>query len=355
MPTPPRPTIIAVGASAGGLEAFIKLVKKIKLTDQVCVIFSQHLDPSHPSLSPEIISKSVKIKVVEIRNRMKIDPGCIYIQPSNTILKISKKTFGLTPRTKKTQTQIIDLFFNSMAQARHANLIGILLSGHGKDGALGLKKIKEQGGVTFVQDPASADSKEMPKNAILLKAADYVLPLSDIARTVNKALTGKLKLPLDGAKKTNDEQVMAEILGIVKKDLHVDFTLYKPSTIIRRIQRRMNVNKSATLSEYLHYLKMNPKESKLFYEDILIHVTTFFRDPKAFDRLKEDVFPEILKNKKDNQPLRIWVAGCSTGEEAYSLAMLLNEFLVEEKAQNTFQIFATDISETSIQFARTGI
>ncbi|MCE3012667.1 MAG: PAS domain-containing protein, partial [Proteobacteria bacterium] len=352
---PTRPTIIAVGASAGGLEAFIKLVKKIKLSEQACVVFSQHLDPSHPSLSPEIISKSVRLEVVEIRNRMKIEPGCIYIQPSNTILKISKKTFGLTPRTKRSQTHIIDLFFESVAQARHANLIGILLTGHGKDGALGLKTIKEQGGVTFVQDPASADSKEMPRNAILLKAADYVLPLSEIARTVNKALTGKLKTPVVVAKKPIDQQVIAEILGIVKRDLHVDFTLYKPSTIIRRIQRRMNVNKTATFSKYLEYLKVTPEESKLFYDDILIHVTTFFRDPKAFDRLKEDVFPEILKNKKTNQPLRIWVAGCSTGEEAYSLAMLLTEFLHEQKAQNTFQIFATDISEVSIQFARTGI
>lgn len=350
-----RKTIIAIGASAGGLETFITLLKKIKMNSSTCVIFSQHLDPSHPSLSVEIVNKAVKGKVVEIKNRMRISGGTIYIQPSNTILKIAKDTFTLSRRTTKSQTHIIGLFFQSLAKNKSSRLIGVLLSGHGKDGSLGLKVLKDQGAQTYVQDPASAKSKEMVRNAILLEPTHMVLPVEGIARSINKIIADPESRSVPVHKQKLNDQHISEILAVLKRDLNVDFTLYKPSTILRRIKRRMSFNKITSLEKYLQLVNTNPAEAKLFCEDILIHVTTFFRDPVAFEQLKKIVFPEILKNKKANQPLRIWVAGCSTGEEAYSLAILLTEFLHEQKAQNTFQIFATDISEAAIHAARAGV
>ena len=350
-----RTTVIAIGASAGGLETFIKLLKKIKMNSSTCVIFSQHLDPGHPSLSLEIVTKAVEGHVVEIKNKMKISAGTIYIQPSNTILKISKETFTLTRRTNKSQTHIIDIFFESLAKNTTSTLMGILLSGHGKDGSLGLKFLKDQGALTYVQDPATAKSKEMLKNAILLDSSHFVMTVEEIARSLNKIMAQPKSRSTPAQKKKSIDQLTREILAVLKRDLNVDFTLYKTSTILRRIHRRMSFNKISSLENYLELLQTNPAESKLFYADILIHVTTFFRDPKAFEQLKKLVFPEIIKNKKANEPLRIWVAGCSTGEEAYSLAILLKEFLYEVKARNTFQIFATDMSEAAIQVARTGI
>ncbi len=343
-----------MGGSAGGLEAFVQLSKKIKINKNSCVVFSQHLDPTHPSLSLQIVSAGLKCEVREIKNGMKIEAGFFYIQPSNTILKTVKETFKLSKRTKQAQTHIIDIFFESVALMNKKNVVGVLLSGHGKDGTKGLKAIQLGGGVTFVQDPKSAKSKEILTNAIKNKAADNVLTTDKIAASINKLTEDKTETS-KAATSTQEDKVITAIINVIKKNTHVDFTLYKPSTILRRINRRMSFNKVRTTAQYLKILETNPKEVQLFYEDILIHVTTFFRDPLAYERLKKEIFPDILKNKKTNRPFRLWVAGCSTGEEAYSLAILLTEFFHEQKSHETFQIFATDISEKAIQTARAGV
>ncbi len=331
--------MIGVGASAGGLEAFKKLVRAIPENSGMAYILVQHLEPTHESMLMDILQKITRIPVREITNNVLVEPDHIYVIPSNRLLTANDGRLELSPRpTIKERNMSIDVFFTSLSEVHQQHAIGVVLSGMGTDGTLGLKVIKERGGFTFAQDPASAAFKGMPESAIGAGAVDFVFPPEHIPLQVPKLF-----------------ESFTQLLALVGDKNGTDFTAYKQSTIRRRIMRRMGLKKIDDIAHYYMYCKENVIEQDLLYQDLLIPVTGFFRDPGTFELLCTEIFPQLLKVKSKANPLRIWIAGCSTGQEAYSMAICLNDHLGEKLSAYKIQIFATDIMERSITRARTGI
>lgn len=349
--------VVGIGASAGGLDAFKKLLKAIPENSGMAYVLVQHLDPTHESLLPELLQKVTAIPVLEITDDIKVQPDHIYIIPSNKMLLATDGILQLSPRPEKGKNQRnlpIDLFFNSLAEVHQSYAIGVVLSGTASDGTLGLKAIKEQGGLTFAQDEESAAYDSMPHSAMMAGVVDFILPpekipgkLVELTNTIYKTGEEPHSIP------EKDEATFKQILSLLRIRKGTDFTYYKQTTIRRRILRRMVLNKDKEPASYLNYLRENKGEQDALYQDLLIPVTSFFRDPKVFDNLCESVFPNIIKNKAIGESIRVWVAGCSTGEEAYSIAICLKEFLGDKNEK--VQIFATDISEPAIAKARAGI
>lgn len=345
--------VVGIGASAGGLDAFKRLLKAIPETSGMAYVLVQHLDPSHESVLPALLQKVTNIPVVEIKDDVIVEPDHIYIIPSNKMLLANDGVLELSPRPSKANNERylpIDIFFTSLAEVHHSHAIGVILSGTASDGTQGLKAIKDHGGITFAQDEATAAYDGMPTSAIQAGVVDFILApekipqkILEITQSINKS----------GNEEQSDEEVFKQILLLLRIRKGTDFTYYKQTTIQRRILRRMVLNKKDTPTAYLKYLRDHSAELDVLFQDLLIPVTSFFRDPKTFDNLYESVFPEIIKNKIAGEPVRIWVAGCSTGEEAYSFAICIKEFLGESAEK--VQIFATDLSERAINKARTGI
>ena len=349
--------VVGIGASAGGLDAFKKLLKAIPEDSGMAYILVQHLDPNHESMLPELLQKVTKIPVLEISDDIKVQPNHIYVLPSNKIMVASDGILLLAPRPTKNKNERnlpIDLFFTSLAEVHQAHAIGVVLSGTASDGTLGLKAIKDYGGITFAQDEASAAYESMPHSAAQAGVVDFILPPEKIPEKLLEVT--KITNGIDGDEQNipmKDEDMFKNMLSLLRIRKGTDFTYYKQTTIRRRILRRMALKKNEEPAEYLKYLRENKAEQDILYQDLLIPVTSFFRDPKSFDNLCETVFPLIVKNKEVGEPIRVWVAGCSTGEEAYSVAICLKEFLGDNQAK--VQIFATDISEPAIAKARMGI
>ena len=349
--------VVGIGASAGGLEAFKKLIKAIPENSGMAYVLVQHLDPDHDSVLTELLQKITKITVSEITDEIKVKPNHIYIIPSNKMLVANDGVLKLSPRPERNKTDRnlpIDIFFNSLAEVHREHAIGVVLSGTASDGTLGLKAIKDNGGITFAQDEASAAYDSMPKSAVHAGVVDFILPPEEIPGKLieirNKAILTDAEL---NKIRPEEEDIFRNILSLLLTRKGTDFTHYKQTTIRRRILRRMSINETEQAADYLKYLQENKKEQDALYQDLLIPVTSFFRDKKVFEDLCETVFPQIVKNKKSDEPLRIWVAACSTGEEAYSMAMCLLEFFGDSKEK--VQIFATDLSEPAILKARAGI
>ena len=348
--------VVGIGASAGGLDAFKKLLKAIPDDSGMAFVLVQHLDPTHESMLPELLQKVTNIPVLEITDDLKVQPNHIYCIPSNKMMVATDGVLLLAARPAKSKTERnlpIDLFFNSLAEVHQANAIGVVLSGTASDGTLGLKAIKDHGGITFAQDEASAAYEGMPHSAVQAGVVDFILPPEKIPQKLmeltsiilgNEANNPHSPLQYD--------DVFKQILSLLRIRKGTDFTYYKQTTIRRRILRRMALNKNEDPSSYLKELKDNKAEQDILYQDLLIPVTSFFRDPKTFYNLCETVFPLLVKNKIAGEPIRIWVAGCSTGEEAYSIAICFKEFLSDNQR---VQIFATDLSEPAITKARSGI
>ena len=349
--------VVGIGASAGGLDAFKKMLKAIPNNSGMAYVLVQHLDPTHESLLPDLLQKVTTIPVLEITDDIKVQPDHIYIIPSNKMLLANDGVLQLSPRPEKGKDRRnlpIDLFFNSLAEVHQSYAIGVVLSGAASDGTLGLKAIKAQGGLTFAQDEESAAYKSMPHSAMMAGAADFILPpekipakLVELTNSIYKIREEAQSIP------GQDETVFKQILSLLRFRKGTDFTYYKQTTIRRRILRRIALNKNKEPDVYLKYLRENTPEQDALYQDLLIPVTSFFRDPKVFDNLCESVFPNIIKSKTVGEPIRVWVAGCSTGQEAYSIAICLKEFLSGKPEK--VQIFATDISEPAIAKARAGI
>jgi len=349
--------VVGIGASAGGLEAFKKLLKAINENSGMAYVLVQHLDPNHESFLPAILQRVTKIPVLEISDEIEVLPNHIYILPSNKMLIATDGVLQLSPRPEKSKNERnlpIDLFFTSLAEIHQTHAIGVVLSGTASDGTKGLKAIKDQGGITFAQDEASAAFDGMPSSAILAGVVDFILPPEEIPQ---KLLDIKNKVNLTDEELLNiavpDDEAFKQILYLLRTRKGTDFTYYKQTTIRRRIMRRIALNKNDGPVAYLNYLREHKTELDALYQDMLIPVTTFFRDTKVFDNLCESVFPHIVKNNISGEPIRVWVAGCSTGQEAYSLAICLKEFLGSK--QEKVQIFATDISEPAILKARKGL
>jgi len=350
--------IIGIGASAGGLDAFKSLLKAIPEDSGMAYVLVQHLDPTHESILPEILQRITKIPVLEITDDIPLAPNHIYVIPSNKMLLSTDGILKLSNREKKINLSI-DVFFTSLAEVHKEFAVGVVLSGTGTDGTLGLKAIKEHGGISIAQDTESAGFDGMPQSAINAGDVDFILSpekipeqLLHINSTYRSTHIFKEveELPKD------DEAIFKQILSLLRQRSGVDFTYYKQPTFHRRIARRIAITKNKNLSGYLKFLRTDKAEQDALFQDVLIPVTSFFRDPKAFQFLTSTVFPALLNNKSQDKLIRIWVAGCSTGEEAYSIAICLHEYLALSKKEGTkIQIFASDISENSIKKARHGI
>ncbi len=357
--------VVGIGASAGGLEAFKNLIKAIPENSGMAYILVQHLHPEHESALPEILQRVTNIPVVEISDNVHVDPNHIYVIPSNKTLVATDGVLKLSPRSGKDQRNMpIDVFFSSLAEVHQAHSIGVVLSGTGSDGTAGLKDIKVHGGFTFAQDVASATYDGMPQHAIDAEVVDFVLPPDKIPARLMELQQSFIISPDDKLtpKNKTDEDGFRQILALLRVRAGVDFSYYKQTTVRRRIIRRMVILHLETITDYLDYLKKNKPELDILFQDLLIPVTSFFRDTITFESLCETVFPEIIKNlltvqagRSASNPLRLWVAGCSTGQEAYSIAMCIHEYLSDHVSNLKIQIFATDISEKSIKKARSGI
>lgn len=349
--------IAAIGTSAGGLEALRGLLGALPADVEMAIVIIQHLSPNHGSMLPDILSKATPRPVKEIRNGARLAHGEIYVMPPNCNVTLDRERFRLTPRIGPGRHMPVDTFFRSLAQEQPHRAIAIILSGAGSDGALGIQEIKGAGGITFAQDDRSARFDGMPRNAVATGAVDYILPPEKIAAELRRICKdhGSQFLPEDKERPNLEESRLADIFSLLRRNTGVDFSRYKQSTVRRRILRRMLLLKMTVLPEYIEYLRGHPAEVNALYQDILINVTGFFRDPEAFETLKREIAPKILRERGNDAAVRIWVPGCSTGEEAYSLAIILLESLGDMATNVPVQIFATDLSEAALAKARTGI
>ncbi len=359
--TAARPnSIVGVGASAGGLEAFEQLLAALPEDSGMAFVLVQHLAPKHESILSELLSKSTRMPVVEVTEGVAVRPNEVYVIPPNADMSIMDGVLHLSPLSPdRARRMPIDMFLRSLAEDQQSRAIGVILSGTASDGTLGIQAIKALGGVTFAQDDESAKYNAMPRSAIAAGNVDFVLPPESIARELTR-IAKHVHLfapdePVESAETTTKNETLTKIYSLLRNFSRVDFSYYKPGTIKRRITRRMFLRKIDNLEMYLQFLRKNREEVENLFNDVLINVTGFFRDSDAFESLCKEAFPLMLKNKTPNAPIRIWVPGCSTGEEAYSLAIALLEFLGERASSLLIQIFATDISQAIIQKARTGI
>lgn len=352
--------IVGIAASAGGLEAFTELLKHLSTDTGMAFVLIQHLDPNHKSLLTEILGRTTEMPVCEVTDGMEVQPNQVYIIPPNAKMILSQGVLQLTPREKTYGKYLpADSFFVSLAADRGEKAIGVVLSGSDGDGSQGLIAIKDAGGVTFAQTERSAKFDSMPNTAVATGNVDFILPPQKIAQELanlshNPFVGNSFAVKAFGQSPPPNDSIW-RILALLQSATGVDFRDYKPTTIYRRIQRRMLLYKLEELDDYAQYLQEHPAEVKALYEEILIHVTSFFRVTEAFQVLKEQVFPRIIENKSAEEPIRIWVAGCATGEEVYSIAIGLLEFLEDKARRLPIQIFATDISESAINKARLGI
>jgi two-component system CheB/CheR fusion protein len=348
--------IVGIGASAGGLDAFKRLLAAIPEVSGMAYVLVQHLDPTHESVLPEILQRVTTIPVLEITDDIHLAPDHIYVIPSSKMLFSTDGVLKLIEREKNALNLSIDIFFTSLAEVHKEFAVGVVLSGTGSDGTLGLKAIKGHGGISMVQDSESATYDSMPQSAVNAGVVDFILapekiPLQLLEIRSTYKTSHFFKEPEEMPK--DDEGIFKQILLLLRQRSGVDFTYYKQPTFHRRIARRIAIVKKKDLTDYLKFLRTNKAEQDALFQDVLIPVTSFFRDPKTFLALTETVFPAILKNKAADKPIRIWIAGCSTGEEAYSIAICLHEFLGEKSAYPKIQIFASDISDKVIKKART--
>jgi two-component system CheB/CheR fusion protein len=312
----------------------------------------QHLDPTHASQLADVLSRTTAIPVVTVTHGLRVEPDHIYVIPPNTDMTIGAGAFALTPRATEERHTPIDHFFRSLAQELEGRAIGVVLSGTGSDGTLGLRAIKAEGGITFVQDERSAKHPGMPQSALPL--ADFILPPAGIARELARIgrhpYVNHVVPPGTGP----PEEDVSAVLRVLRTATGVDFSEYKPATVRRRIARRMLLQKSEDCGAYLRHLRQTPHEAQALHDDILIQVTGFFRDPEGFEMLRRNVFPRLTAGRAADEPIRIWVPGCATGEEAYSLVICLLEFLREKESSLPIQMFATDLSASAIARARAG-
>ncbi|BAY28216.1 signal transduction histidine hinase [Nostoc carneum NIES-2107] len=352
--------IVGMGASAGGLEAFTELLSHLPNDTGMAFVIVQHLSPNQKSLLSEILSRSTEMPVVEVQNGMVVEPNHVYVIPPNAKMTIAQGVLNLAPRTKTYGLFMsVDAFLISLAEERGSKAIGVVLSGSDGDGARGLEHIKEAGGITFAQTQDSAKVAGMPSTALASGNVDFVLTPQEIAEELTKLSRHPY---IQSQQQAATAEVISEssdavstIFSLLKSATGVDFHQYKQNTLKRRILRRMILYKLERLEDYVSYLVENPTEVMALYQDVLITVTSFFRDPESFEALKTKVFPVITQNRTPDTPIRIWVAGCSTGQEAYSLAISLLEFLADQVMNTSIQIFATDVNEAVIEIARMGL
>jgi two-component system, chemotaxis family, CheB/CheR fusion protein len=348
--------IVGIGASAGGLEAFEQFFRNMPPVSGLAFVLVPHLDPGHASILTEILQRATSMPVVEAYDQMVVEPDRVMVIPPNRDMAIFHGVLQLSvPELPRGQRMPIDAFLRSLAEDQGERAVGIILSGTGTDGTLGLRAILGGGGVTLVQSPATAKYDGMPASAVQAGYATQVLPVEAMPAAL---LAGVRNLPGDAAMPPEPPTAaggVKKVLMLIRSATGHDFSLYKKSTIGRRIERRMAQHDLSDLEVYARYLKEHPAEVQVLFKELLINVTSFFRDPEAFVALKEEVLPQLLADKPDDYVFRVWVAGGATGEEAYSIAMLLREFMDEHHQEFKVQLYSTDLSDDAIALARAGL
>jgi len=347
--------VAGIGASAGGVEALGNLLENLPSDTGIAFVIIQHLSPKHESILPELLQKKTIMPVHKVEDGMLVEVNNVYVIPANTYMTIVDGHLALYERFKRPSPFLpIDFFFKSLANIYQNKAIGILLSGSASDGTAGFKEIKAEGGITFAQD-SSAIFSGMPRSAIDAGFVDFVLPPNQIASELSDILKQPYTALTINDVRAENEGDIRKIQNILHHKKGVDFSLYKQTTIHRRILRRMALNRKKSLEEYNEILRKDDAELEHLYQDLLINVTTFFRDPELFKALTKKVLPQLFNARKQKEPLRIWISACASGEEAYSFAIAIYEYLENESISLPFQIFATDINETAIEKARSGI
>ncbi len=345
--------IIGIGASAGGLEALELFLRNVPDNSGMAFVVVQHLDPTREGMMVDLLKRVTTMPVFQVRENNSVQPDCVYLIPPNKDMSLFHGALHLfEPVAPRGLRLPIDYLFRSIAEDRQERAIGVILSGMGTDGTLGLKAIKEKGGMVFVQEPTAAKFDGMPGSAIHTGLVDSVAPAEELPLKIIKYLKHK---PEQGLAE-KDRSAFEKIAILLRSQTGHDFSLYKKTTVYRRIERRMGLHQIAELATYIRFLQENPQELQLLFKELLIGVTSFFRDPEAWEQMKEEVIPELFSGRAHNQPLRAWVPGCSTGEEAYSLAIIFKEALeyITPAANFSLQVFATDLDRDAIEKARQG-
>ena len=348
--------IVGMGASAGGLDALEHFFAKMPINTGMAFVIIQHLDPSHPGIMPELLQRITSMKVFQATDKLKVKPNCLYVIPPNKSMSLFEGALYLFTLAESRGLRLpVDSFFQSLAEDKQDKSIGIVLSGMGSDGSLGLRAIQGKGGRVLVQDPVTAKFDGMPLSAMASVVPDAVAAAGELPEKLMFLLKNGHNLlhtpDLDAKTKSNLDKI---ILLIREKSGH-DFSQYKKNTLFRRIERRKDVHQIDKISGYVRYLQENLQEVEILYKELLIGVTSFFRDAAVWEKLKESVLPDLIKVSHPGAILRAWVAACSTGEEAYSLAMTFMEVMAQIPQKNiTLQIFATDLDLDAIDFARRG-
>jgi two-component system CheB/CheR fusion protein len=352
-------SIVGIGASAGGLEAFEQLLSALPADTGMAFVLVQHLAPKHESILSELLSKWTNMPVIEVKHGMAVEPDHVYVIPPNADMTVRRSVLHLSALSPdRARRMPIDLFLRSLAEDQQSRAIGVILSGTASDGTLGIQAIKAHGGVTFAQSEDSAKYNAMPRSAAAAGHVDYVLPPDGIARELCQIASHAHIFTADeteSSEKPGRDEILNKIYRLLRNFSRVDFSYYKSGTITRRITRRMFLRKVDSLRAYFDLLRDNSDEVEALFNDLLINVTGFFRDPEAFEALQTKAFPVMFKEREPGRQIRIWVPGCSTGEEAYSIAIALIEFLGDRASNLQIQIFGTDVSESIIQKARSGV
>lgn len=351
--------VVGIGASAGGLEALEQFLRHVPKESGMAYVVVQHLDPTHKGLLPQLLQRATEMQLFQVKDRMRVKVNCVYVIPPNKDMSILHGVLHLfEPAEPRGLRLPIDFFFRSLAEDQRDKGIGVILSGMGSDGTLGLRAIKEKSGLALAQEPGSAKFDSMPRSAIDAGLADIVAPVEELPQKIvdylrHGLVISKTKQPLE----EKDESSMDKILILLRTSTGHDFSMYKKNTVYRRVERRMGIHQIDRIAAYARYLQENSQELELLLKELLIGVTSFFRDLSAWEKLQTEAIPALLAGCSKGRVLRAWSAGCSTGEEAYSLAIVFKEALEQIKPAENFnlQIFATDLDHDAIHKARQGI
>src|SRR5664279_4673057 len=348
--------IVGIGASAGGLEALEQFLGGVPARSGMAFVIVQHLDPTHKGIMAELLQRATGMKVLQVKDRTRVRPDCVYVIPPNKDMSILHGVLHLLePVAPRGLRLPIDFFLRSLAQDQQEHSIGVILSGMGSDGTLGLRAIKEKAGVVLVQEPGTAKFDGMPRSAIDAGLADIVAPVTELPGKIMAYLQRTpLIVPSEVALADKTQSALEKAVILLRAHTGHDFSLYKRNTLYRRIERRMGIHQITRMTAYIRYLQENTQELDLLFKELLIGVTNFFRDAAAWDQLRTQAIPALLANRSPGQALRAWVPACSTGEEAYSLAIVFKEAIeqAEPKGNLALQIFATDLDRDAIAKAR---
>jgi two-component system CheB/CheR fusion protein len=351
--------IVGIGASAGGLEALEQFLARVPPGSGMAFVIVQHLDPTRKGIMPELLQRATGMKVIQVKNRTPVREDCVYVIPPNKDMSILHGVLHLlAPASPRGLRLPIDIFLRSLALDQQERSVGVILSGMGSDGTLGLRAIKEKAGVALVQEPATAKFDSMPRSAIDAGLADIVAPAGELPGKILAYLQRKpLIVRTELVMEDKTQSALEKVIVLLRDHTGNDFSLYKRNTLYRRIERRMGIHQITKMARYVRYLQENSQELDLLFKELLIGVTNFFRDPAVWEELRTQVIPALLASRSPGHALRAWVPGCSTGEEAYTLAMVFREAVeaLKPKASFVLQIFATDLDRDAIDKARHGV